>query len=654
MGNVIKYTIKEACDIIGVKVPKEYVNIQDTILTNIAINVNSLSNGGGFLLAGKNQEEREKALEGALKRNAKMVFYGKASRKLEGLKKVPHIEIKDSYDAMVLLSAHTREKLGLKVVGVTGSLGKTTTKEVVYSVLSQSFLTSKNYGNRNNTKGIFNSLQEVREGVEFYVQEFGVAIGKRSMESKVNACLPNAAIITNISDPHVDDLGSKENILKEKIKLVTEMKEGSPAFFNYDDLMLKEVKLDKHPIISFAIENKEADYYAENIQFIEDYITFDAVHGDRHTPIVLHSRGRHNIGNALAAMAVGEWFGMPIEKIVKGIDTFRSEGIRQSLVNIGGYNIYVDCYNTAPVSLLGSIDVLERLNVEKGGKRIAVVGDIVRLGTEEERLHIEVGEKIAKSNIDMVLCFGNKNAKLLADTIRKNGKAALYTSDRDELNMWMRGLITRKDVTLVKGPVARLLSKSIDQVFGTSYHVSSEHHEVHNAMDYRCDILFEKEDHSKTTAALLAYKGGETQHVVPAKFNGVDVFTVFEKCFADNVKLEKVVIPQPIYNIADGAFSGCKNLKEVVLGESMMVIGEKAFAGCGELREINIPEGAIEIGQEAFLDCEKMEKVYLPETIGHIGENAFKNCPNVKICCASSSYAYTYAKNHDLAVVEKI
>lgn len=653
MKKVTQYTIKEACQIIGVDLPEEYTDIADEVLSNIAMSVNSLSTGGGFLLAGKNKEDRARTLESALKKNPKVVFYGKASRKLEALQNVPHIELQDSYDAMVLLSAHTRKKLGLKVVGVTGSLGKTTTKEIVHSVLSQSFVASKNYGNRNNTKGIFNSLQSVNEDVQFYVQEFGVAIGKRSMESKVNACLPNAAIITNISEPHIDDLGSKENILKEKLKLVTEMEEGSPAFLNYDDEMLKEVKLEKHPIISFAIENKEADYYAENIQFIEDYITFDAVHAGRRTPIVLHSRGRHNVGNALVAMAVGEWFGMSVDEIVRGIDAFRSEGIRQSLVNIGGYRVYVDCYNTAPISLLGSVDVLERIEVEKGGKRIAVVGDIVRLGTEEERLHIEVGEKIARSTLDFVLCFGNKNAKLLADTIRKNGKAALYTDDRDELNTWMRGLITRKDVTLVKGPVARLLSKSIDQVFGTSYHVSSEHHEVIVENDYKCDILFEKEDHSKKTAALLQYNGKDAEHMVPARFQNVDVFSIFERCFKNNKELRKVVVPEPIYNISDEAFAGCVELKEVVLPSTMMVIGAKAFAGCDSLEEFVIPEGVIEVGEEAFSGCKNLKKVTLPESIGHIGEEAFKGCENIVLCCEKNSYSEEYAKNHNLAVCKK-
>lgn len=645
----VKFTIKEACEVIGVELPEEHKAMANDVLTNVAFVVNSLAAGGGYILSGKNKEDREEQLKKALAKNPKFVFAGKASRKFEQMKTIPHVIVPDPYDAMVKLSNHIRNRLQLKVVGVTGSLGKTTTKEMIYTVLKQEYVTGKNYGNRNNTKGIFNSLQEVGTDVQCYVQEFGVAIGKKSMESKIQSCVPNAAVITNINDPHLDHFGTRENILKEKIKLVTEMAEGSPAFLNYDDKMLKEVKLEKHPIVSFAIDNQEADYHAENIQYIEDYITFDAVHGERRTPITLHSREKHNVGNALVAMAVAEYFGVPLDKIVKGIDEFRSEGIRQSLVNVGGYKLYVDCYNTAPVSLLGSIDVLSRLPVEEGGKRVAVLGDIVRLGTEEEKLHIEVGQKIGRTNIDLVLCFGNYNAKLLAETIRKEDTAALYTDDRNVLNDWMRNLITRKDVTLVKGPVARLLSKSIDQVYGTAYHENSEHHELTREGDYRVNILFEKEDHTKTTVALREYKGKDEVHVVPATIRGIDVFSVFEKCFKNNTTLKEVTIPAPIFNISESAFQGCENLVKVTLPSTLMVVGASAFRKCEALKEVELPEGTIDIGEKAFAGCKALEKLTIPSTVGHIGEEAFKNCGNLKIYCAEGSYAHGYVEENKLA-----
>lgn len=644
-----QFTVKQVCELLNVELPAKYKSVENNLLTNIAFVVNSLARGGAFFLYGKSKEDREENLAKALLKNPGLIIAGKASRNLSALKSAPHIIVPDPYDAMVVLSSYIRNKLKLTVVGVTGSLGKTTTKEMVCSVLSQEYKSSKSYGNRNNTKGIFNSLQEVEADTKFYVQEFGVAIGKKSMESKVNACLPNAAIITNISDPHLDAFGSKENILKEKVKLITEMDAGSPAFLNYDDPLLKQLRFNDHPIVSYALNNHDTDYYAENIEFIDDYITFDAVHKDVRTPVVLHSREKHNIANALAAMAVGEWFNMSMENIVKGLDSFRSEGIRQSLTNVGGYQLYVDCYNTAPVSLLGAVNVLERLPVEEGGKRIAVVGDIVRLGTEEQNIHREVGETIGKSSLDIVLCFGNENAKILADAIRHEGTAALYTPDREVLNNWMRGLITKRDVTLIKGPVARLLSKSIDQVFGTSYHVRSEHYEFIRQNDYQMDIIFEKEDHSKTTAALTKYYGNEKKHTVPTSCNGTDVFCIYKECFCNNTSIREVTVPQPIYNISEKAFKNCSNLHKVTLPKSLKVIGDEAFCGCSSLKEIVIPEGTIDIGTKALASCDKLNTVIIPNTVDHISDNAFADCPNLKIHCEENSYAHRYSVDNELS-----
>ena len=223
MANEIKLTVQEICDILEIKLPAEYASLANETVTNITSVVNSLAPGGVFILYGKNAEERERLLKRALSEKPKLVLAGKASRSLPQLQEVPHAFVKDGYGSVVRLSAAFREKLGLTVVGVTGSLGKTSTKELLHAVLSQQYVADKNFGNRKNTTGIFLSMQEIKNDVEYYVQEYGVAIGSRSMESKIQACVPNAAVITNISDPHVEILGSRENILKEKIKLVTEM-----------------------------------------------------------------------------------------------------------------------------------------------------------------------------------------------------------------------------------------------------------------------------------------------------------------------------------------------------------------------------------------------------------------------------------------------
>lgn len=647
MGYTIQFTVQQVCDILDVKLPKEYRHIANDTLTNLVYTPRFLTEGSALFLAGKKPGEKEERLAKAIEEKAKIVFCSKLCKDFPRLNEIPHVFVKSPFEAVVRLCAEIRKNMGLNIIGVTGSVGKTTTKDFIFSVLEQDKAAVKSVGNQNIIGPIFNTMQKIPEGTKYLVQEFGIDI-PGAMPKTAGACGPCAGVITTISDPHLDAFGSKENILAEKLKLITQTPDGCPGFLNYDNELLRSVRLENHPIVSYAVDNRDADYYADNIEVHEGYMTFDIIHGDRRTPVRVNANGRYNVGNAVVAMAVGEWFGVPLDKIVTGIANYRSEGIRQNLTNVGGYKLFIDCYNTAPVSLLGAVEVLEKLSVEPGGKRVAVLGDIVRLGTEEKRLHRETGEKIGKSNLDLALCFGNENAKIMADAIRAGGTAALYTGDRDELNMWMRGLITRKDITLIKGPVARLLSRSIDQVWGTSLHFVSEHFDWVTRGDYRAKLIYEKEDHNRKMAALAQYNGSAAEVEVPGQVDGVDVFSVCTKCFFKNVDLKSVVIPAPIFNIGAGAFRGCVNLSRVQLPSTLMVISDKAFRFCSSLDEIVIPQGVIEIGSEAFAECRRLKRVVLPASVGHIGENAFQNCGKVKLVCPAGSYAARYAKDHGI------
>lgn len=622
MINSVQYTVKQLCEIMEVELPEEYESVENEIVTNISSEINYLYKGGAFILYGKRGKVRREKLMMALEKKPKFVIAGNASKNIAVLRDIPHVIVEDAYEAMVKISGRIRNELSAKIIGVTGSLGKTTTKELVYHVLKQEYCADKNQSNRNNTRGILCCLQKIDRKTEFYVQEFSVAMGTRSMERKVHACLPDAAIITNISDAHIGILGSRENILKEKIKLVTEMPEGCPAFLNYDDELLKNITLEKHPIISFAVENKEADYYAEDIDTASDCLKFSVVHGERKTPVVMHAAGLHNIGNAVVAMAVGEWAGVPLDKIVSGIASFRTRGIRQTLTEIGGYHLYIDCYNSAPVSLIGAVKTLERLQVAEKGKRIAVIGEMRELGDFSERLHIEAGEAIGQSDLDMVICFGGENAKCMARTIRKYDKAVLYTDDRDELNNWLTQFITRKDIALFKGSHALMLYKSIDQVYGTAFHFSEGYR-------YRCTVakngeysfkIISEEDVTKQTVAIKQYWGKDTKVVLPNRYGETSIGWIASKAFRNNTVIEDVCIQEPIIGIGKYAFAKCQNLKRVVLPGTLKTIESGAFANCKSLEELTIPESVIEIGKDVFAGCDRLKIKFLNEYTGALFE----------------------------------
>lgn len=631
--NAIQYTLKEICDLIGVPVP-EWGYDDDEKFTNVSYHPHFIQKGGAFFIGGKTDVDF--GLRKALETGVKVVFLSKEHENHPGLQAVPHVFCENPFVAVTKIGADIRNRKGLTVVGITGSLGKTTTKDFIHSVLSQKYDTTKSLGNQNTIYPLFNNLQKIQS--DFFIQEFGAGT-PGVMPTTVKACIPDAGVITNISDPHLDVFFTKENILNEKLKMLEVMPEGCPAFLNYDDELLKKVTLDR-PVISYAVYNEEGDYHVENIREMADSVTFDIISAERRSEVTMYAHGTYNISNAVVAYAIGEFFGLTEDEIVRGIASYRPVGIRQNLVNIGGYNLYVDCYNNAPVSLVGAVEVLAKLPIEEGGRRVAVISDIDRLGEKALEKHGEVAHKIAEQNFDMAICFGNENAKCMADIIKAAGIETYYTSERDQLDGWLREKLTRKDVVLVKGAVIRLLSRTIDNVFGTSMQINSEQFERITMGEFDAKVIWEKEHLDRKTIALLKYNGKDEKPVIPTESHGAEVFSIGPMCFKQNNHIKRIRIPAPITNVAKGAFRGCKKLRSVTLPETLKMIEANAFRNCISIKEVRIPKNVIEIGDSAFEGCRALKTVYIPKSIGRVGEDAFKGCPGVELVYYEKSYEF--------------
>lgn len=633
---VVKYTVKEICDIIGVPVPENCKDIENDLLTNVSYHLHFIAKGGALFVSGKTAQIRAERILKAIDEGVKVIFINKIFANQPELQGIPHVFVNNALDDVAKVGADIRRRKGLTVVGITGSLGKTTTKDFVFSVLSQKFSTKKSLGNQNTIYPLLNNLQKIRK--DFFIQEFGMG-NPTIMPRTVQACIPDAGIITNISDPHLDVYKTKENILAEKAKMLDAMPEGCPAFLNYDDELLKSLELDR-PIISYAVENKNADYYVENVKSYDSYTVFDIVSGGRSTEATIYVHGTHNISNAVAGFAVGEYFGLTEEELIQGLASYKPAGVRQNLVNIGGYNLFLDCYNNAPVSLVGAVDVLSKLPVEKRGRKVAVISDIDRLGELAADKHREVGEAIAKLDFDVAFCFGNENAEIMAKAIREVGIETYYTDDRDQLDRWLEEKLTRNDVVMVKGAVIRLLSRTIDHVFGTSLQLNSEQFEYITVGKYKTKVIWEKEHLDIKTAALLKYNGNAAEPVILKKVRGTDVFSIGPACFRGNKNVKVVNVPRPITNISKGAFRGCVNLEKLSLPNTLKLIEDRAFKNCSSLKEVIIPKGVIGIGEEAFEGCSSLKDVYIPATVGQIGKDAFTGCPDVKLIYYKDSYAF--------------
>ena len=636
-----KFTLKEICDTIGVAVPAEFQSFENEKFVNVGYTSKFAKPGGALFIRKPSDEAVQKEIEKAIEEQVKLVFVEEKVKELPILKEIDHVLVPNVFEAVIKMCSKIRQDAGIRAVGVTGSVGKTTTKDMIYSVLRQSFITRAGFGNENTIQPLFKNLQKMPCNAEFFVQEYG-ANKPGVMPKTVEACIPNASVVTCIAEPHLDNFITKENIMAEKLKMAEKMEPGCPVFLNYDDELLKTVEMEDRPVIFFSLDNPEADYYAENIVDTEDGLEFDVCRDGKRNRVNLHIKGDYNIRNGLVAYAIGEWFGMPDEKIIEGINKYKPIGMRQNITNVGGYDLFIDCYNTAPVSLIGAVKVMESMTVEGGGKRVAVIGDIPRLGEHGRQINIDTGKTIAGHGLDLALCFGNEDAEAMAEAINSCGVEAHYTADRNELNQWIRDRVTRNDVTLIKGSVFRLLTKTIDQVWGTSLHVTSEHYEQLNDGDFRVKLIWEKEHHDRQTAAIIGYAGTDKEPEILSSSRGIEIFSLAAASFAENAHIEKINVPDTVFNIGKGAFNACRNLQEVVLPASIKVIESNAFMNCRKLKSINLEEGLIHIGETAFKNCESLESITIPASVGRIEDEAFAGCKNLKIYCKQGSYAEEY------------
>ena len=363
-------------------------------------------------------------------------------------------------------------------------------------------------------------------------------------------------------------------------------------------------------------------------------------------PTRIYMHGEHNVMNALAAFAVGRWLGIPAESIIKSLDSYRSEGMRQNLCNIGGYQLYMDCYNSAPNSVVGSVHTLSLMQPENKGKKIVVFGDIPRLGKLSEEIHQQVGNELIGEPIDLYLFYG-PYSKHTAQVLETAGYEVHHTLDRAQLNAWLREFAQRDDIILFKAGHPMGLAKTADQVFGTSFHITDG------------DILLENSHFIPKEAFVARWIDGvvEIQKVkkyaetleIPEKLEETPVGRIGKEA-CQGLKIVRLALPDTVYNIGESAFYQCGHLRNIDFGNGLKVIERNAFSGCAALEDMTLPEGTIEIGERAFYHCSMLKHIRIPASVGHIAEDAFEGCGKVQIICPSGSYAEQYAKKHSLAV----
>ena len=360
------------------------------------------------------------------------------------------IEVKDTIQAICDIATYKRNLYGkdFPVVGVTGSVGKTSTKDIIASVVSQKYKTLKTQGNNNNNIGlpftIFKLQNHEAAVIEMGMNHFG-EISKLTKIAK-----PTISVITNIGTSHIGNLGSRENILKAKLEILDGMEKKILVINNDNDLLhnlyLNNKDIEIH---TYGIEN-ESEVMAENIKLNENDSEFICNLDGEKFVIKVPVGGIHFVYNSLCAATVGKLLGLNIEQIKHGIETFELTKKRMDITELeNGITIINDSYNASFESMQASLKYLSGL---KNSRKIAVLGDMFELGEYSKELHEKVGEEVAKNNIDVLICCGD-NAKYIAQAAKNNGideNNIYYFNEKNEMQEFIKKIWKKGDAILFK------------------------------------------------------------------------------------------------------------------------------------------------------------------------------------------------------------
>lgn len=364
--------------------------------------------------------------------------------------KGPYILVSDSFIALKDIAKWYRMQLDINIVGITGSVGKTTTKEFISSVLERKYNVLKTEGNFNNEVGMPLTILKIKKHHEVAVLEMGINnFGEMHRLSEI--AKPDLCVITNIGQCHLENLGSRQGILKAKTEIFDFMSKDGKVCINGDDDMLATIKeVNGYQPVRFGIGSGN-EVFATHIQTKGLFGSTCEIHfsGEMiHTNIPLP--GNHMILNALAATSVGSLLGMTGEEIALGIASVLPVGGRSNIIRHEKWTIIDDCYNANPVSMKAAVDLLGMADT----KKVAILGDMGELGNNEKALHKEIGIYAASGNVDVLICVGSLSKYMYmgaSETLSGTNSLNLYYFEtRDELIAALPSLINQNDTILVK------------------------------------------------------------------------------------------------------------------------------------------------------------------------------------------------------------
>ncbi len=387
-----------------------------------------------------------------------------ANHPVDGVPENRTVIVASSHHAMVRMASNYRMLFSPLMIGVTGSVGKTTTKEFCYAVLSAFGNTLKTEGNQNNEIGLPNTLFRLDDATEYAVVEMGMSnLGE--IERLARAARPSAGIITLIGVSHLENLGTRENILKAKLELCYGLPDGAPLALNADDDLLPTAKLpERLRPVWFGIDSPDADVRAVEITAGDngtDFVLSDKEYGD--FPVHIPTVGLHTVSDALAAYAAATRLGLDPAKAAAALSNYQTTGMRQNIVHKAGVTVIEDCYNASPDSMRAALGVLKDQPAER---RVALLGDMLELGSVSEEAHRQVGEWAAEAGVDLLIAYGPLSAAM-AQAAAEKGVTTLHCETEQDVVGYVRQNVHAGDALLAKASHAMKLDQVLEQFYAT-------------------------------------------------------------------------------------------------------------------------------------------------------------------------------------------
>jgi UDP-N-acetylmuramoyl-tripeptide--D-alanyl-D-alanine ligase len=362
--------------------------------------------------------------------------------------------VNNTLDALAAIAKWHKNKTDPLTIAVTGSVGKTTTREFIYAVLSEKYSTLKTEGNLNTEIGLPKTLLMLKPEHNAAVLELGMS-GRGEIEHLSKCAEPDIAVITNIGVSHIEYLGSRENIRDAKMEITQGLKSGGKLVLNGDEPLLANIDGAVYVSMNDISDIRECDTYTLfNIGEVTDLMI----------PVI----GKHNILDAAFAYKVGKILDLADDEIRRGLAKFHNTGMRQNIYDLNGYKVIEDCYNAAPESMEAAISVLN--SFKTSGKKIAILGEMRELGNLSTELHTRVGKAVSEANVDILITFGTAAIEIANGAVHNGFKGEAHTfidlTDVKPIGEMIKNMLSKGDIILFKASRAIQLERIINYLKG--------------------------------------------------------------------------------------------------------------------------------------------------------------------------------------------